>query len=147
MVLSGDNIEQTIHFSVFNQAQHTAKDWPRVSDIRLHCILNHMEFIFKFSFFFFWHSEIKTIIDAFGSHLHVDLQQRSVEFSQLFKATKEIRSALLDKMPRMQVSRVNNRNSETNEDNFNDLIENELEENDLNNTGAPTNDSVCLTRH
>lgn len=53
MVLSGDNIEQTIHFSVFNQAQHTAKDWPRVSDIRLHCILNHMEFIFKFSVFFF----------------------------------------------------------------------------------------------
>lgn len=91
-------------------------------------------------------SEIKAIIDAFGSHLHVDLQQRSVEFSQLFKTTKEIRSALLDKMPRMQISQVNNRN-ESNEDNFNDLMENEMEENDLNNTAAPTNDSVWYNLH
>jgi hypothetical protein len=88
-------------------------------------------------------SEIKTIIDAFGSHLHVDLQQRSVEFSQLFKASKEIRLALLEKMPRMQVTRVSNRNEST-EDNFNEIIENDLEENECNNTVAPTNDSVIL---
>lgn len=47
-------------------------------------------------------------------------------------------------MPRMQVTRVNNRNTDSTEDNFNDLIENELEEGELNNTAAPTNDSVCF---
>lgn len=74
--------------------------------------------------------------------MHVDLQQRSVEFSQLFKASKEIRLALLEKMPRMQVTRVSNRNNESAEDNYNDLIENELEENECNNIVVPTNDSV-----
>jgi AP-1 complex subunit gamma-1 len=46
------------------------------------------------------------IIDAFGSHLNVDLQQRGVEFSQLFKDYNHLRDGLLEKMPPMQVSRV-----------------------------------------
>lgn len=74
--------------------------------------------------------------------MNVDLQQRSVEFSQLFKVAKKMRIELLEKMPQMQISRVSNHNNESAEDNFNDLIENDLEENELNNIGAPTNDSV-----
>jgi AP-1 complex subunit gamma-1 len=46
------------------------------------------------------------IIDSFGSHLNVDLQQRGVEFSQLFKDFSHLRDGLLEKMPPMQVSRV-----------------------------------------
>jgi hypothetical protein len=46
------------------------------------------------------------IIDAFGSHLNVDLQQRGVEFSQLFKEYHHLRDGLLEKMPPMQVTRV-----------------------------------------
>lgn len=88
-------------------------------------------------------SEIKTIIDAFGSHLNVDLQQRSVEFSQLFKEHKNIRPALLEKMPPMQISRVSNRNNESGEDNFNDLIENDLEESESISV-LPVNDSVTF---
>lgn len=75
--------------------------------------------------------------------MNVDLQQRSVEFSHLFKVGKKMRSELLEKMPQMQISRVSNRNNESAEDNYNnDLIENDVEENELNNIGAPANDSV-----
>lgn len=86
-------------------------------------------------------SEIKCIIDAFGSHLNIDLQQRSVEFSQLFKSN--LRPALLEKMPPMQVTR-NNQNSEFAEDGESiELIENGLEDNaDAGNNKLPSSDSV-----
>ena len=35
--------------------------------------------------------KIQEIIDAFGSHLQVDLQQRGLEFSQLFKKFDHMR--------------------------------------------------------
>lgn len=44
--------------------------------------------------------------------MDIDLQQRAVEFSQLFKAHSNLRPALLEKMPPMQVSRVSNQNSD-----------------------------------
>lgn len=50
---------------------------------------------------------MKQIIDSFGTHLHIDLQQRGVEFSQLFGNYNSLREALLEKMPPMQVNRVN----------------------------------------
>lgn len=55
-------------------------------------------------------SEIKTIIDSFGSHLNVELQQRGVEFSQLFRGHNHLRTALMEKMPPMQVNRVGQQN-------------------------------------
>lgn len=86
-------------------------------------------------------SEIKCIIDAFGSHLNIDLQQRSVEFSQLFKAHEGLRPALLEKMPPMQVQRVN-QNSEYAEDNDgNELIENGIDA-DANTINTTAGDSV-----
>lgn len=74
-------------------------------------------------------SEIKAVIDSFGSHLNVDLQQRGVEFSQLFRAHSNLRPALLEKMPPMQISRVSNQNGDSPEENGGvELIENGLED-------------------
>ncbi len=39
------------------------------------------------------------IIDAFGCHVQVDLQQRGVEYSQLFRRFDNMRAALLEPMP------------------------------------------------
>lgn len=87
------------------------------------------------------YSEIKCIIDGFGSHLDIDLQQRSVEFSQLFKAHNSLRPALLEKMPPMQITRVSNQNTEFSEENETELIMNVDEETDVNNKIVPS-DSV-----
>lgn len=54
--------------------------------------------------------DIKKIVDGFGSHLNVDLQQRGCEISQLFRAHSNLRPALLEKMPPMIISRVSNQN-------------------------------------
>lgn len=91
-------------------------------------------------------SEIKCIIDAFGSHLDIDLQQRSVEFSQLFKAHKNLRPALLEKMPPMQITRVSNQNSEFNEESESgELILNGSDD-DQENKKIATSDSVSENR-
>ncbi|XP_052864578.1 AP-1 complex subunit gamma-like 2 [Anopheles cruzii] len=52
-------------------------------------------------------SRVKQIIEAFGSHLNIDLQQRGVEFSQLFREYSHLRPALLEKMPKIQKSLPN----------------------------------------
>ena len=41
----------------------------------------------------------RQIIDAFGSHIDTDLQQRGVEFSALFRHYDGMRAALLEPMP------------------------------------------------
>lgn len=53
----------------------------------------------------------KQIIEAFGTHLHIDLQQRGVEFSQLFRNYSHLRPALLEKMPKIQKSLPNGNDS------------------------------------
>lgn len=47
-------------------------------------------------------SSIQETIDAFGSHLDVDLQQRGVEFGQLFRSQVAMRPQLLEPMPPME---------------------------------------------
>lgn len=67
------------------------------------------------------------MITSFGSHLNVDLQQRGVEFTQLFGTYKNLRPPLLEKMPPMQISRISSQNGESSgsyDDNSPDLIEN-----------------------
>lgn len=79
--------------------------------------------------FFKTYREVQALITSFGSHLNVDLQQRGVEFSQLFGTYKHLRPALLEKMPAMQVSRMSSQNGESSgsfDDNSPDLIENGL---------------------
>lgn len=60
-------------------------------------------------------STIETIITSFGCHLNVELQQRGVEFTQLFRQHAHLRPALLEKMPAMQkaTNRNNNNSPET----------------------------------
>lgn len=43
----------------------------------------------------------------FGSHLNIDLQQRGVEFMQLFGNYNHLREALLERMPAMAINRIN----------------------------------------
>lgn len=76
--------------------------------------------------------------------MDIDLQQRSVEFSQLFKAHNNLRPALLEKMPPMQISRVSNQNSDYSEENEGgELILNGSEEDPENvNNKIATSDSV-----
>lgn len=57
-------------------------------------------------------SKIKEINDTFGSHLNIDLQQRSVEFSQLFGSFNNLRESLLEKMPAMTISKINGANGD-----------------------------------
>ncbi|XP_053677401.1 AP-1 complex subunit gamma-like 2 [Anopheles nili] len=47
-------------------------------------------------------TRVKQMIEAFGSHLNIDLQQRGVEFAQLFRDYSHLRPALLEKMPKIQ---------------------------------------------
>lgn len=56
-------------------------------------------------------SNIKEIIDTFGSHLNIDLQQRSVEFAQLFGPYNHLRESLLERMPAMTINRINGANT------------------------------------
>ncbi|KAL7743457.1 hypothetical protein ACLKA6_018597 [Drosophila palustris] len=74
--------------------------------------------------------EIQALITSFGSHLNVDLQQRGVEFTQLFGSYKHLRPPLLEKMPAMQISRISSQNGESAgsfDDNSPDVIENGIE--------------------
>ena len=41
-------------------------------------------------------------MNGFGCHLNVELQQRGVEFSQLFTRHDSLRPALLERMPPME---------------------------------------------
>lgn len=50
-------------------------------------------------------SRIQQIINSFASSLHIELQQRGVEFSQLFGKYTGMREALLERMPPMEVVR------------------------------------------
>lgn len=95
------------------------------------------------------------MITSFGSHLNVDLQQRGVEFSQLFGAYKHLRPALLEKMPAMQVSRICSQNGESSgsyDGNSSDLIENGLSdekdniESNMNSMNENTVSKAMLTR-
>ncbi|XP_017852081.1 AP-1 complex subunit gamma-1 isoform X2 [Drosophila busckii] len=93
--------------------------------------------------------EIQALITCFGSHLNVDLQQRGVEFTQLFGNYKHLRPPLLEKMPAMQISRISSQNGESGgsfDDNSPDVIENGLEigghsliESNMNTMGDNTN--------
>ncbi|XP_045445657.1 AP-1 complex subunit gamma-1 [Melitaea cinxia] len=48
--------------------------------------------------------KIRVIIDTFGSHIHIELQQRGVELSQLYKQYAHLRPALLERMPPMEAA-------------------------------------------
>lgn len=61
-------------------------------------------------------NQIQQIISSFRSSIHIELQQRGVEFSELFGKYSHLRPALLERMPPMEVVRQNDENAHTNGD-------------------------------
>ncbi|XP_050677258.1 AP-1 complex subunit gamma-1 isoform X3 [Leptidea sinapis] len=57
--------------------------------------------------------KIRVIIDTFGSHIHIELQQRGVELSQLFRQYAHLRGALLERMPAMEAAATAERDADT----------------------------------
>jgi len=57
-------------------------------------------------------SEIQQIIDAFGCHLDADLQQRGVEFGQLFRSQSGMRAQLLEPMPILEKEKTTSSGAE-----------------------------------
>ncbi|XP_057668080.1 AP-1 complex subunit gamma-1 isoform X2 [Diorhabda carinulata] len=55
-------------------------------------------------------NKIQQIISSFCSSLHVELQQRGVEYSQLFGKYSHLRPALLERMPPMELTRSQSAN-------------------------------------
>lgn len=73
--------------------------------------------------------------------MNVDLQQRGIEFSQLFRNHNNLRPALLEKMPPMQITRnMSQENGDSTQDDSNsDLIENGSEESETLGGGGNAN--------
>lgn len=65
-----------------------------------------------------------------------------MEFSQLFKTHSNLRPALLEKMPPMQIVRVSNQNNDLAEENEHELLENGIEDAANSNGKVPNSDSV-----
>ncbi|XP_055845117.1 AP-1 complex subunit gamma-1 isoform X1 [Episyrphus balteatus] len=107
------------------QVSTTSKQYALVALAKLSTRLHHCQ------------DEIQSLIQSFGSHLNVDLQQRGVEFTQLFGSHNHLRPALLEKMPPMQISRIATQNGGTYDENNPDLIENGLEEAESNTVSMP----------
>lgn len=84
------------------------------------------------------------MVQQFGSHLHIELQQRGVEFSQLFNSHAHLRPALLERMPPMEVVRRDNgaqQNQQTQLASMNGVFD----VTDVNaDDSAVNNDSVCV---
>lgn len=52
-------------------------------------------------------SQIQQIVSSFCSSLHIELQQRGVEFTKLFGKYGNLSGALLERMPPMEINRQN----------------------------------------
>lgn len=90
-------------------------------------------------------NEIQSMIVSFSSHLNVDLQQRGIEFSQLFRDYNNLRPALLEKMPPMQINKAIGQNGNGMPDEIMsgpDLIETEGEEIGITIKSTGVSDSV-----
>lgn len=78
------------------------------------------------------------MVASFTTHMHTDLQQRGIEYNQLFNRYDPMREGLLERMPAMESNR-------TQRSQWNDAVENIPSPNDLlvtNVTSTETNDSV-----
>ncbi|KAI5697752.1 hypothetical protein M8J75_015123 [Diaphorina citri] len=75
---------------------------------------------------------IERLIASFGSNLHMELQQRGVEFSQLFHKYAHLRPALLERMPPMELQ-----SRSTNQTNGECLDEEDDKTNLMSDLGTP----------
>lgn len=70
-------------------------------------------------------SKIRELIESFGSHVQMELQQRGVEYGQLFGKFSHLRNALLERMPPLEIQKnsANGQNGLNDLDSEEDLIE------------------------
>ena len=86
---------------------------------------------------------IGEIVTSFGTHLHVELQQRGVEYAQLFSKHVSLRPAIMERIPPLEhKASTANQNHEgdnglTNGDGFSNGDEEMLLNDDLNGFGGP----------
>lgn len=64
------------------------------------------------------------MVASFTTHMHTDLQQRGIEYNQLFNKYDPMREGLLERMPAMESNR-------TQQSQWNETIENIPSPNDL----------------
>lgn len=64
------------------------------------------------------------MVASFTTHMHTDLQQRGIEYNQLFNRYDPMREGLLERMPAMESNR-------TQQSQWNETIENIQSPNDL----------------
>lgn len=98
----------------------------------------HDIYIFMHIFLIF--SKIHEMVASFTTHMHTDLQQRGIEYNQLFNRYDPMREGLLERMPAMESNR-------TQQSQWNETIENIPSPNDLlitEVTNTETNDSVNI---
>jgi len=101
---------ETVYFIISHEIEHKIPERSRVSiSHSIVCDYLYKKFIVKLihnrSDVTSYYRKIRQIIDTFGSNLHIELQQRGIEFSQLFRKYDHLRPALLERMPPMETAR------------------------------------------
>ncbi|XP_073972630.1 adaptor protein complex 1, gamma subunit isoform X2 [Rhodnius prolixus] len=88
----------TVYQRLLTSAQNSAitKQYALTSLTKLSTRFHHTET-----------SKIRELIESFGSHVQMELQQRGVEYSQLFGKYSYLRIGLLERMPPLEVQRSN----------------------------------------
>ncbi|XP_069185793.1 AP-1 complex subunit gamma-1 isoform X3 [Procambarus clarkii] len=77
-----------------SQCSITTKEYALTSLMKLSARLTHEV------------GSIQQVVSAFGSHLNIELQQRGIEYSQLFTRHNHMRGPLLERMPPFEGTRA-----------------------------------------
>ncbi|XP_042206051.1 AP-1 complex subunit gamma-1-like isoform X2 [Homarus americanus] len=119
-----------------SQCSITTKEYALTSLMKLSARLTHEI------------GSIQQVVSAFGSHLNIELQQRGIEYSQLFTRHTHMRGPLLERMPPFEGTRAGSEADKATITNGVDTAnENQSLLNDLtspNNNAHETNDSNAL---
>lgn len=102
-----DVVDQTQH--PFPATGHTVSIWgskihfnPYV--VRFSCISLSLDHVVVIALLLF-SRKIQELIESFGTHVQMELQQRGVEYSQLFGKYSYLRSGLLERMPPLELQK------------------------------------------
>ncbi|KAL1140211.1 hypothetical protein AAG570_000143 [Ranatra chinensis] len=85
-------------------------------------------------------NKIRELIESFGSHVQMELQQRGVEYSQLFGKYSHLRNALLERMPPPEIHKTNPNSNDVQNGN----IQTDVEEDDLVTMNQDNSGSVSI---
>ncbi|XP_014246388.1 AP-1 complex subunit gamma-1 isoform X2 [Cimex lectularius] len=88
----------SVYHRILTSPQNTAitKQYALTSLTKLSTRFNHTDT-----------SKIRELIESFGSHVQMELQQRGVEYTQLFGKYSYLRSGLLERMPPLELQKSN----------------------------------------